>query len=60
MAVRADENVLGLEIAVDNTGGVKTLNALDNLSGVEPRAITAEAAPARKLCGEITSRMEVL
>lgn len=60
MAVCADEDVLRLEIAVDNSGGVKTLDALDDLGGVEPRAIAAQAAPARKLRGEITSWMEVL
>ena len=60
MAVCADEDVLRLEIAVDNTGSVEALDALNDLSGVEPRAITAETSPARKLRGQITSGMEVL
>ena len=51
MAVCADEDVLRLEIAVDNTGSVEALDALNDLSGVEPRAITAETSPARKLRG---------
>ena len=51
MPVRADEDVLGLEIAVDHAGCVQALDALDDLGGVEPGAITAEAAPARKLRG---------
>ena len=60
MAVRADEDVLGLQVAVDDAGGVETLDALDDLGGVEPCAVAPEAAPARELRGQVAPRVEVL
>ena len=41
MAVCANEDVLGFEVAVDDTGCMETFNSFDNLSGVEPGAIAA-------------------
>ena len=60
MPVRADEDVLGLQVAVDDAGGVEALDALDDLGRVEPRPVAPEAAPARELRGQVASRVEVL
>ena len=60
MPVGADEDVLGLEVAVDDACGVEAFNALDDLCGVEPRTVPPETSPSGKLGGEISTRMEVL
>lgn len=39
MPVVCDEDVLGFQVAVNDTRGVKTLNTLDDLSGIEPRPV---------------------
>ena len=60
MPVRGDEDVLRLEVAVDDARGVEALNALDDLGGVEARAVAPEAAPARELRREVAAGVEVL
>lgn len=60
MPVCGDEDVLWLQVAVDDTGGVQALDTFDDLSGVEPRAITSQPTPASQLCSQITTGMEVL
>ena len=60
MAVAGDEDVLRLEVAVDDAGRVQALDALDDLRGVEPGAVAAEAAPPCELGCEIAAWMEVL
>jgi hypothetical protein len=58
--VGSDEDVLGLEIAIDDARCVKTFDSFNDFRGVETGAVTAQAAPPRQLRGEITSRMKVL
>lgn len=60
MAVGPDEDVLRLEVAVDDSGGVKALDAFHDLGGVEAGAVSAESAPSSELRGQISTRMEVL
>ena len=60
MAVAADEDVLGLEIAIDDARGVQALDTLDDLGSVEPRAVAPKPTPARELGREVASRVEVL
>lgn len=58
--VGADEDVLRLEVAVDDAGCVQALDALDDLGGVEARAVAAQTAPAGELRREVTTRVKVL
>ena len=60
MAVAADEDVLGLKIAVDDACGVQALDTLDDLGSVESRAVAPKPTPARELGREVASRVEVL
>ena len=41
MSICTDEDVLGFEIAVDDTGCMKTLNTFDNFSCVESGTVAA-------------------
>jgi len=50
MAIRADEDILRLEIAVYDTGSVKTFDSLDYFRSIKPRAVTAKSTPSSELC----------
>lgn len=39
---------------------MQTLHTLDDLGGIETRAVAPEPTPTRELCREITTRVEVL
>ena len=60
VSVTADENILGLEVTVDDTGRVQTLDTFDNLGSIESRSITTESTPPCELSCKVTSRMEIL
>ena len=60
MTIGTDENVLRLEVAVNDTSGVQTLDTLDNFGSIEPCTVATKPAPARQLGCEVTARVEVL
>jgi len=60
VAIGSDKDIFRLEITIDNTRGVQTLNTLDDFGSIEAGAITPKAAPACQLSRQITARMEVL
>lgn len=60
VAVGPDEDVLRLEVAVDDAGSVKPLDAFHDLGSVEASAVSAESAPSSELRSQISTRMEIL
>lgn len=60
MPIATDQDIFGLEVAIDDTCCVQSFDAFDNLGSIETRAITAQSSPSRQLSSEITTRMEIL
>jgi hypothetical protein len=60
VAIGSDKDILWLEVTIDNTRGVQTLDTLNDFCGIKAGTITAKATPACQLCRKITTRMEVL
>ena len=60
MSVSGDEDVLGFEVAIDDTCGMETFAAFDDFCSVEARSVATESTTSCELSGKITSRMEVL
>jgi hypothetical protein len=59
VTVEGDEDVLRLEVAVNNTGAVKTLDTFANLRHVEPRTIPPQSTPASELRRKVAAGVEV-
>lgn len=60
MSIARDEDVFGLEVAVDDACCMQAFDALHNLSGVKTCPVSAQSSPSCKLGGKISSRMEIL
>jgi len=60
MAIPINKNVLWLEVAMDDTRRVQTLDTVDELSGVEAGTVIAQAPPTLYLRPKVAARMEVL
>lgn len=50
MAIRSQQNVLRLEIAVYDSSSMQTFETFDDLSSVEAGTIFAQSAPSGQLC----------
>lgn len=60
MAIRADENVLRFEVAVNDARRMQALHAFDYFRSIETGTIAAQPSPTCKLRRKVSSRMEVL
>lgn len=56
MSLAVQQDVLGLEVAVDDFFGVEVLDGADDLGGVEEARAVAEASPAAQVAEELATR----
>lgn len=56
VSLAVQQNVLGLEVAVDDFFGVQVLDGADDLGGVEEARAVAEAPPAAQVAEELAAR----
>lgn len=60
MTIGADQDILGLEVAVDDTGSMQAIDTFNDLCGVEASSISTKSSPPCQLGGEVASGMEIL
>lgn len=56
MSLAVQQDVLGLEVAVDDFFGVEVLDGADDLGGVKEARAVAEASPAAQVAEELATR----
>lgn len=56
VSLAVQQDVLGLEVAVDDFFGVEVLDGADDLGGVEEARAVAEASPAAQVAEELATR----
>ena len=60
MPALINKDVFRLEITMDDTRCMQTLNTLNDFCSIEAGAVMAKAAPAVQLRSEVTTRVKVL